>query len=72
MHNMTIWVLFIYVEIIIALKGFLKFLANGEGEVEALTGGKYFEMFTTHYFQTLMVFFFVHTHRCEKNIRQRR
>jgi len=45
-------------EIIIALKGFLKSLADGEGEVKTLTtGGKYFEMFTTHYFQALMVFF---------------
>lgn len=55
-------VLFIYFEIIIALKGFLKSLADGEGEFETLTGGKYFEMFTTHYFQALMVFFFIHTH----------
>jgi len=59
---MTIWVLLLYFEIIIALKGFLKSLADGEGEVETLTGGKYFEMFTTHSFQALMVFFFIHTH----------
>lgn len=47
---MTIWVLFIYFEIIIALKGFLKSLADGKGEAKTLTGGKYFEMFTAHYF----------------------
>lgn len=66
---MIIWVLFIYFEIIIALKGFLKSLADGEGEAETLTGVKYFEMFTTHYFQALMAFFSFT--RIVKNIRQR-
>jgi len=64
---MTIWVLLLYFEIIIALKGFLKSLADGEGET--LTGGKYFEMVTTHSLQALMVFFSFT--RIVKNIRQR-
>lgn len=44
------------------LKGFLKNLAHVKSESEILTGGIYFQNFTTHYFKVLNVFSFFFWH----------